>query len=88
MGGIRLSQKGEHRRIRSLGAAQTVVLVVDVLLGAPIIKNSILGYDPIVAARFYGIGNEYMGVLIGTTLIGTTGLLDRWALRLSPAVAG
>lgn len=65
----------------ALALATTGALMVDVLSGAPLIKNSILGYDPIVAARFYGIGNEYMGVLIGTALIGTTGLLDGWARR-------
>ncbi len=31
-------------------------LVVDVAAGARLIKNSVLGYDPIVAACFYGIG--------------------------------
>src|SRR5690606_52668 len=60
-----------------LALVTAAVLVADVALGSRLIKNSILGYDPIVAARFYGIGNEYMGVLIGTSLIGTTGLLDR-----------
>lgn len=64
-----------------LALVTAAVLLTDVALGSRLIKNSILGYDPIVAARFYGIGNEYMGVLIGTTLIGTTGLLDRWARR-------
>src|SRR5690606_8228435 len=64
-----------------LALVTAAVLVADVALGSRLIKNSILGYDPIVAARFYGIGNEYMGVLIGTTLIGTTGLLDRFSGR-------
>lgn len=65
----------------ALSLITAAVLVLDVAAGARLIKNSILGYDPIVAARFYGIGNEYMGVLIGTTLIGTTGLLDRFSGR-------
>lgn len=65
----------------ALALTTTAALVADVLLGSPLIKHSILGYDPIVAARFYGIGNEYMGVLIGTALIGTTGLLDGWGRR-------
>lgn len=52
-------------------------IVVDLLLGAPLQKNSLLGYDPIVGARYYGIGNEYMGVLLGSTIIGTTAMLTR-----------
>jgi hypothetical protein len=37
-----------------------------------------MGYDPIVGARFYGIGNEYMGILIGSIIIGSTSLLTRF----------
>ena len=44
-------------------------------------KVSILGYDPIAGARFYGIGNEYMGFLLGTTLIGTTALVDKYRAK-------
>ena len=64
-----------------LSLATVAALVADVILGAPLIKSSILGYDPITGARFYGIGNEYMGVLIGTALVGTGGLLDRFPGR-------
>lgn len=54
----------------------SLCIVFDLLLGSPMQKNSLLGYDPIVGARFYGIGNEYMGVFIGSTIIGTTALVD------------
>ena len=37
-------------------------VVVDGLLGGPLIRHSFLGYDPIKGARYYGVGNEYMGV--------------------------
>ncbi|TMW70877.1 hypothetical protein [Alteribacter natronophilus] len=37
---------------------------VDLLLGAPLIQRSFLGYDPVIGARFYGIGNEFAGVYI------------------------
>src|SRR5690606_1943437 len=65
----------------ALSLATAAALVADVTQGAPLIKSSLLGYDPITGARFYGIGNEYMGVLIGTTLVGATGLLDRFPRR-------
>ncbi|AGL01555.1 hypothetical protein [Desulfoscipio gibsoniae] len=55
----------------------SLFIVVDLFLGAPLQKNSLLGYDPIAGARFYGIGNEYMGVLTGSTIIGTTALITR-----------
>lgn len=53
-------------------------LAIDILTGQKLMKNSILGYDPIIGARYYGIGNEYMGVLMGSSIIGLTALIDRY----------
>ncbi|MHB1505790.1 MAG: hypothetical protein ACYCVA_03735 [Sulfobacillus sp.] len=55
----------------------SIVLMIDLLTGAHLIKNSALGYDPQIGARYYGIGNEYMGAWIGAACIGFTALLDR-----------
>lgn len=57
-----------------LGTAGLVI--TDVLLGAPLMKKSLLGYDPISGARYYGLGNEYMGVLLGSLLMGFSMLLQ------------
>jgi hypothetical protein len=51
-------------------------LLVDILLGAPLIRSSVLGYDPMGGARYYGLGNEYMGVLIGSLVMGTATLFQ------------
>lgn len=56
-------------RLGSLAGATVLVLVTDVLLGAPLLKQSVLSYDPTVGARYYGIGNEYMGILLGAMLL-------------------
>jgi len=53
-----------------------IAISADIITGSPLQKVSVLGYDPIVGARFYGLGNEYMGVLIGSTLVGTTALIQ------------
>ncbi|MGE5633266.1 MAG: hypothetical protein ACM3TR_19550 [Caulobacteraceae bacterium] len=42
---------------------------VDISSGSLLIKQSVLGYDPIIGARFYGIGNEYAGIFIGSSLL-------------------
>ncbi|MDO9573894.1 MAG: hypothetical protein Q7I94_02775 [Candidatus Contubernalis sp.] len=52
-----------------IGLVITLFLVLDLALGGNLIKNSIMGYDPISGARYYGIGNEYMGVLVGSSLL-------------------
>ncbi|MDI3317360.1 MAG: hypothetical protein QJR14_07075 [Bacillota bacterium] len=55
----------------------TVLFVLgDLLLGSWADANSPLGYSALYAARFYGLGNEYGGVLIGASLMGITGLVD------------
>lgn len=50
-------------------------LLLDTLSGSALQKTSVLGYDPIVGARFYGMGNEYMGIMIGALIIGSSSLL-------------
>lgn len=56
-----------------------LLLIIDIVRGSPRLSSSLLGYCPVIGARFYGVGNEYMGILIGATLIGWTGLLDRFS---------
>jgi hypothetical protein len=55
-----------------------VSLVVDTLLGGFLVKFSPLGYDVMLGARFYGIGNEYMGILVGSSLLATLVVRARW----------
>ncbi|MHB8171381.1 MAG: hypothetical protein ACYDG6_07550 [Thermincolia bacterium] len=61
--------------------ATVAVILSDTLTGSYLTKGSVLGYDAMEGARYYGIGNEYMGVLIGATIIGATGLLQRFNNR-------
>ncbi|MDI3310480.1 MAG: hypothetical protein QJR05_03525 [Thermoanaerobacterium sp.] len=51
-----------------IAALTAVILMMDMLTGYNLLKNSFLSYDVIAGARFYGIGNEYMGIFIGATL--------------------
>jgi hypothetical protein len=52
-----------------IGLVNWAPLFMDGLTGGSLIKRSYLGYDPVIGARYYGIGNEYMGVVIGATLL-------------------
>lgn len=47
-----------------------VAISIDVLRGSWLMRYSPLGYDPVGGARFYGIGNEFMGVVVGSAIIG------------------
>lgn len=61
-----------------LAMATVSMLLIDILLGQPLQKQAILSYDPMAGARFYGIGNEYMGVLIGATIMATSLLINNF----------
>lgn len=71
-----------------LGAVTALAVTIDALLGSWLQQRSILGYDAIGGARYYGIGNEFMGVLIGSTLLALSGCLTRhkWVAGVVSAI--
>ncbi|WP_159102324.1 hypothetical protein [Caldalkalibacillus mannanilyticus] len=57
-----------------IGLVNSIVIVYDLLQGSLWMKRSFLGYDPMIGARYYGLGNEYAGILLGSSLLGVTGV--------------
>jgi len=53
-------------------------VLLDVLAGSPLMTYSTLGFDAMAGARYYGLGNEYMGVLLGASIIGTASLWEKY----------
>ena len=51
------------------------LLVTDQLAGFSWTVDTPLGHSTVGGARFFGLGNEYAGLLIGATLVGLTALL-------------
>jgi hypothetical protein len=51
-------------------------ILLDGFSGAEAMRRSYLGYDPVIGARFYGLGNEYEGVLIGSSIIFAASLYE------------
>lgn len=41
-----------------------IIIVLDILLNGAITKYSILSHDPIIGARYFGIGNEMVGIFL------------------------
>ena len=68
-----------------LGLITVLALLLDTLSGSNLQKFSLLGYDPIVGARYYGLGNEYMGVLIGSALLGSLTMVEGIPAKILPA---
>ena len=59
----------------ALAGVVAVLLVADLLLGARMLHWSTLSYSAAAGARFYGVGNEYGGVLLGGALVAAAALL-------------
>lgn len=62
----------------AVAVANILPVVTDVLTGGYLMKRAALSYDLVVGGRYYGIGNEYMGVVIGTAILGTAAMLQMY----------
>jgi len=71
---IAISFQNTLRSIIFISLITAVAILLDLVWGAPLLKTSALSYDPISGSRYYGLGNEYMGVLIGSLIIGVVAL--------------
>ncbi|QTL98570.1 hypothetical protein GM661_11635 [Iocasia frigidifontis] len=67
-----------HYLYRVVFIALLTILTIgyDLFHDYSLMADSLLGYSSIIGARFYGIGNEYMGIFIGGFLISFTGLIE------------
>lgn len=64
-----------------------ILILADLVFKGPLNRTSLLGYDAVIGARYYGLGNEYMGVFIATTLIGVIPLVYKKVFPKWVAVA-
>lgn len=54
------------------------LLLVDQWLGGPWSFTGILNFSPLVAARYYGMGNEGAAIMMGSLLVGLGLILDEY----------
>jgi len=67
---------GTGAAVALTGLVTAGVLAIDQLLGAPLSVSSLYSYSPLMALRFYGLGNEGAAVLVGAALTGIALELD------------
>jgi hypothetical protein len=67
-----------------LAFATFAAVTADGLAGFPHMPYCILSYSLIEGARYYGIGNEYMGAFLAATALGATLAFNRSERRLPP----
>lgn len=66
---MRQRRVGPAQAINALLTILTLSLILDMVTGSHLIQRSLLGYSAVEGARYYGIGNEAMGALIGAVLV-------------------
>jgi len=66
-----------------LGLATSILLLIDIYFGGKMMIISPLGSDAIAGGRFYGIGNDCMGILLGSTLLGAFSLFHLYKINKS-----
>lgn len=62
-----------------------VMLSADVITGSRLQLNGVFGVSPIVAGRFYGVGNLGFAILMASGILGLTGVLDLRGYSRAPA---
>ncbi len=73
---LKYKMTSSTRLIGAISITTALTIMIDVFLGSWLMRYSFLGYDPIGGARFYGIGNEFMGVLIGSAIMGWATMVE------------
>ena len=61
--------KRQFSSLAVLIAVTALLILGDVATGARLLRWSILTCSQIVGIRYYGLGNEYMGILVGASLL-------------------
>ncbi|WP_152347336.1 hypothetical protein [Brevibacterium sp. CFH 10365] len=64
-------------RVGALAGANLLILAVDLATGSHLQANSLLGYNPIVGGRYYGLGNQGAAIFIVSLFI-FLGLVVSW----------
>ncbi len=73
------------RLLRGAAAVTVVTLCGDMLTGSTLMHRGLLGYSALEGARYYGLGNEAMGLLLGAALVAAQGF---WEHRQRFLLAG
>jgi hypothetical protein len=84
LGALTLAALPPYGALACACAVTTLAFAVDVIAGSPLTPLSLIGPDPGLGVRFYGIGNELEAILVPLILVGTGAALTTLAPGLSP----
>jgi hypothetical protein len=85
--GALLGRRDPVLGVGALAAVTAAVVGVDALFGSPLQIDAPFGNSPVVAGRFFGMGNIGSGLLVAGLLVAGGLSIDRWGRRAVPWVA-
>jgi hypothetical protein len=84
LAGLTLALLGGYRALALASGLTVLAYAADVVAGSPLTSLSLLGPNPGLGVRFYGIGNELEALLAVLIVAGTGAGLAGFAPRVSP----
>jgi len=84
LAGLTLLALGGYRALAAASGLTVLAYAIDVIAGSPLTSLSLLGPNPGLGVRFYGIGNELEALLGVLIVAGTGAALAGFAPRLLP----
>jgi hypothetical protein len=87
LGAMALASLGGYRALAAASAITVGACAIDVIAGSPLTALSLLGPNPVLGVRFYGIGNELEALLAVLIVAGTGAGLSGFAPRSSGRAA-
>lgn len=60
-----------------LSLLTSLFLGMHALLGSPLESFTLIGHSPVAGARYYGLGNEYLGAFLGATLFAFSWMTEK-----------
>ena len=87
LAGLALTIFGGYRALGVAAAATIGAYAIDLVAGSPLTSLSLLGPNPGLGVRFYGIGNELEALLAVLIVAGTGAALAGFAPRSTPRTA-
>lgn len=52
-----------------ISAISYLIILLDIIIEGRLVKFSVIGYDPSIGARYFGVGNELVGVFLASSMI-------------------
>ncbi len=87
-GGLAVARRDPVLGVGALAALAAAVVAVDALFASPLQVDAPFGNSPVVAGRFFGVGNIGSGFLAAGLTVAGALAIDRWGRPAVPWVAG